>query len=222
MNPSTRSGMKFPIDLVYLDRNKKVKKVRSGVPPWRLSACLSASSVLELASGTVHTTQTQPGDWLEFSPALPVGDPQISPDAVVNAGPEPGNKQGVAMLMQSKKLRAISEFLVVAICTAAFAFTTIGICASVLVRTATPQGHATSFNIGLPDINSSITRTHTMSLQFFLWNTPLDTHPVYQLSSCPTLQQLFRWWLLSVCSDPKVVNYSGWHSCLPASSRRCE
>src|ERR1700751_4153198 len=33
-------GMKFPIDLVYLDRNKKVKKVRSNVPPWRLSACL--------------------------------------------------------------------------------------------------------------------------------------------------------------------------------------
>ena len=60
-------GMKFRIDLVYLDRNKKVKKVRSAVPPWRLSACLSAHSVLELASGTIHTTQTMPGDRLEFS-----------------------------------------------------------------------------------------------------------------------------------------------------------
>jgi len=65
-------GMRFSIDLVYLDRNKKVKKVRSGVPPWRLSACLSAHSVLELASGTIHTTQTRPGDVLEFSPALPL------------------------------------------------------------------------------------------------------------------------------------------------------
>src|SRR4030081_1457249 len=58
--------MKFPIDLVYLDRKKKVKKVRSDVPPWRLSACLSAHSVVELASGTVQMTQTQPGDKLEF------------------------------------------------------------------------------------------------------------------------------------------------------------
>ena len=67
-------GMKFPIDLVYLDRNKKVKKVRSAVPPWRLSACLSAHSVLELASGTIHTTQTKPGDKLEFSAALPLSE----------------------------------------------------------------------------------------------------------------------------------------------------
>src|ERR1700731_4430482 len=46
-------GMKFPIDLVYLDRRKRVKKVRSDVPPWRLSACLSAHSVIELATGTI-------------------------------------------------------------------------------------------------------------------------------------------------------------------------
>ena len=63
--------MKFPIDLVYLDRNKKVKKIRSGVPPWRLSACLSAHSVVELASGTIQMTQTRPGDKLEFSSADP-------------------------------------------------------------------------------------------------------------------------------------------------------
>jgi uncharacterized membrane protein (UPF0127 family) len=84
-------GMKFPIDLVYLDRNKKVKKVRNGVPPWRLSACLSAHSVLELASGTIHLTQTRPGDTLEFSPALPLSDCRTSPDVSVPAGPKPGN-----------------------------------------------------------------------------------------------------------------------------------
>src|SRR5258708_23571562 len=63
--------MRFPIDLVYLDRHKKVKKVRSGVVPWRLSACLSAHSVLEFPSGTIHSTQTKPGDLLAFSPQLP-------------------------------------------------------------------------------------------------------------------------------------------------------
>jgi uncharacterized membrane protein (UPF0127 family) len=62
-------GMQFPIDLVYLDRNLRVKKVRSDVRPWRLSACLTAHSVLELASGTIRGTQTKPGDTLEFSSA---------------------------------------------------------------------------------------------------------------------------------------------------------
>jgi uncharacterized membrane protein (UPF0127 family) len=123
--------MKFPIDLVYLDRNKKVKKVRSGVSPWRLSACLSAHSVLEFATGTIHSTQTRPGDWLEFSPALPASDCPIGSDASIPTEPQLGNKQGMAMLMQRKKLQAIAEFLVVGICTLLFALTIVGFCASV-------------------------------------------------------------------------------------------
>jgi hypothetical protein len=65
-------GMRFPIDLVYVDRAKRVRKVWSSVPPWRLSACLSAHSVVELASGTVRETQTKAGDKLEFSPLSPL------------------------------------------------------------------------------------------------------------------------------------------------------
>jgi uncharacterized membrane protein (UPF0127 family) len=61
--------MRFPIDLVYLDRKHRIKKVRSAVGPWRLSACLSAHSILELPAGTIRATQTQTGDSLEFSPA---------------------------------------------------------------------------------------------------------------------------------------------------------
>lgn len=59
--------MKFPLDLVYLDRNKRVKKVRGNVGPWRLSACLSAHSIIELPVGTIANTQTRPGDQLEFA-----------------------------------------------------------------------------------------------------------------------------------------------------------
>jgi uncharacterized membrane protein (UPF0127 family) len=59
-------GMRFPIDLVYLDRKKRVKKLRSDVLPGRLSACLSAHSVLELPPGTIRASQTQLGDTLEF------------------------------------------------------------------------------------------------------------------------------------------------------------
>jgi uncharacterized membrane protein (UPF0127 family) len=60
-------GMQFPIDLVYLDRKNRVKKLRSNVRPWRLSVCLTAYSVLELASGTIRNTRTQRGDILEVS-----------------------------------------------------------------------------------------------------------------------------------------------------------
>jgi uncharacterized membrane protein (UPF0127 family) len=58
--------MKFPIDLVYLDKHRKVRKVRNAVPAWRVSACLVAESVLELPAGTAERTGTQRGDVLEF------------------------------------------------------------------------------------------------------------------------------------------------------------
>jgi uncharacterized membrane protein (UPF0127 family) len=56
--------MKFPIDLVYLDKRKKVRKVRNAVRPWRLSACLTAHSVLELPAGVIQQSGTSIGDEL--------------------------------------------------------------------------------------------------------------------------------------------------------------
>ena len=58
--------MKFPIDLVYVDKHHKVRKVRHAVPPWRLSACLTAHSVIELPAGTAKQTRTEPGDELKI------------------------------------------------------------------------------------------------------------------------------------------------------------
>jgi hypothetical protein len=60
--------MRFAIDLIYLDRRHTVRKVRSSVPPWRLSGCLRANSVLELAAGTLKETPVSVGDTLAFSP----------------------------------------------------------------------------------------------------------------------------------------------------------
>ena len=62
-------GMRFPIDLVYLDRMKRIRKLAREVSPGRLSACFSAHSVLELPPGVILATQTQPGDTLEFTSA---------------------------------------------------------------------------------------------------------------------------------------------------------
>jgi uncharacterized membrane protein (UPF0127 family) len=58
--------MKFTIDVLYLDRKHRVKKLRREMAPWRVSACLTAHSVLELPAGTITRTGTQAGDQLEI------------------------------------------------------------------------------------------------------------------------------------------------------------
>jgi uncharacterized protein len=60
--------MRFAIDLVYLDRKLTVRKVRSSVGPWRMSACFRAHSVLELPAGTIEATRTACGDTVEIGP----------------------------------------------------------------------------------------------------------------------------------------------------------
>jgi hypothetical protein len=63
--------MRFPIDLVYLDGRKRVRKVRSAVGPGRISFCLTAQSVIELPAGTIQQTRTQRGDSLAIEPCVP-------------------------------------------------------------------------------------------------------------------------------------------------------
>jgi uncharacterized membrane protein (UPF0127 family) len=58
--------MKFSIDVLYLDREKKVRKIRHDMKPWKVSFCLPAHSVLELPAGTAKRTNTRPGDQLVF------------------------------------------------------------------------------------------------------------------------------------------------------------
>ena len=59
-------GMKFPIDVLFLDKKRKVLKIRSEMPRSRMTACLRAHSVLELPSGTAAAMETAVGDQLEF------------------------------------------------------------------------------------------------------------------------------------------------------------
>jgi uncharacterized protein len=59
-------GMKFTIDVLFLDRKKRVRKARAALEPRRISACLTAHSVLELPEGTIAATGTRSGDQLEF------------------------------------------------------------------------------------------------------------------------------------------------------------
>ena len=59
-------GMKFPIDVVFLTRKKKVVKVRANMVRGRIAFNLRAHSVLELPVGVIEDTGTVAGDELEF------------------------------------------------------------------------------------------------------------------------------------------------------------
>lgn len=61
-------AMRFPIDVVYLNRAGTVVHVEHNLQPWRFSPVrMQAFSVLELPSHTVATTGTAPGDSIEIT-----------------------------------------------------------------------------------------------------------------------------------------------------------
>ncbi len=61
-------AMRFPIDVVYLDRVGTVVHVENNLQPWRFSPIrMQAASVLELPSHTVARTETALGDSIEIS-----------------------------------------------------------------------------------------------------------------------------------------------------------
>lgn len=59
--------MRFPIDVAFLDSERRVVKAISDVAPWRATRIhLGARSALELAAGTLVRTRTHEGDLLTF------------------------------------------------------------------------------------------------------------------------------------------------------------
>ncbi len=62
--------MKFSIDVLYLNKDKTVRKIRHDMKPWGISFCLPAHSVLELPAGTAKRTKTEPGDQLVFEKVI--------------------------------------------------------------------------------------------------------------------------------------------------------
>lgn len=59
-------GMKFAIDVVFLDKQKRVVKTRPNLGKWGISFCMRAHSVLELPVGIIASTGTAAGDQLEL------------------------------------------------------------------------------------------------------------------------------------------------------------
>lgn len=62
-------GMSFSIDIVFLDENLAVCEVVRALPPWRVTTCRSADSVLELTSGAAEVLGFYVGLKTRFEPA---------------------------------------------------------------------------------------------------------------------------------------------------------
>ena len=60
-------AMRFPIDVVYLDRDRTVVHLEKELKPWRMAAIrVRAASVLELPAGTVQQSETVLGDQVDI------------------------------------------------------------------------------------------------------------------------------------------------------------
>ena len=61
-------AMRFPIDVIYLDKGNYVVHLSEDLRPWRFAPIrIAAASVLELPSRTIHRTQTVIGDHIDIT-----------------------------------------------------------------------------------------------------------------------------------------------------------
>ena len=56
--------MRFAIDVVFVDRDGRVRRTRQALRPWRIQAAPRAFAVVELASGALVRSNTRAGDRL--------------------------------------------------------------------------------------------------------------------------------------------------------------
>jgi len=57
--------MRFPLDLIFLNRAGTVLKTAPDVPPWRIRAAWRGFAVVELAAGALAASDCRRGDTIE-------------------------------------------------------------------------------------------------------------------------------------------------------------
>lgn len=62
-------GMRFDIDVLFLDRDLRIVRTLTTVKPWRM-AVARARSVVELAAGSIDRHQLRIGERLRLTPTL--------------------------------------------------------------------------------------------------------------------------------------------------------
>ena len=64
-------GMRFPIDLIFIDRDGRAVRIVPALAPWRIAMSARAKAVIELAAGTAAAADIRIGDMLYLAPAPP-------------------------------------------------------------------------------------------------------------------------------------------------------
>ena len=60
--------MRYPLDIVFLDKEGKVVFMYKGIKPWRMGRIVSgAKMAVELPEGVIEATQTQVGDTVQMT-----------------------------------------------------------------------------------------------------------------------------------------------------------
>ncbi len=62
-------GMRFPLDLLFLDKDLHVMKAVRALPPFRTCAVKKAVYVLELPVGSIERSRTETGDQIQIRTA---------------------------------------------------------------------------------------------------------------------------------------------------------
>ncbi len=63
------AGMRFAIDVVFVDRQGYTVKVVRDLRPWRIALASGARAVIEMPAGTLRWGQVMPGDRLFLTPS---------------------------------------------------------------------------------------------------------------------------------------------------------
>jgi uncharacterized membrane protein (UPF0127 family) len=80
-------GMKFPIDVVFLDKNNVALLTVSGLAPNRITGVRwRVQSVLELPKGTLQKSRTEVGDQLEISLVEPLAVDELKDNQLSQVG----------------------------------------------------------------------------------------------------------------------------------------
>ena len=66
VGPIHTIGMRFTIDVLFLDREMKVLGLSENLKPWRFAWTPGACYVLELSAGRIQATGVKPGDLLDL------------------------------------------------------------------------------------------------------------------------------------------------------------
>jgi hypothetical protein len=77
-------GMRFALDVVFVDRQGYAVKIVRNLRPWRIAIATGASAVIEMAAGSLRWGQVLVGDRLYLAPT-PAAKPAVAPAEIAEA-----------------------------------------------------------------------------------------------------------------------------------------